>query len=78
MKVSPVELNADVEAMQVSTASTYCPVCGTWAADLAEITRHKESIKHKRNRLFHVYQVLERNIFSSYFLYLVSMKKRKC
>ena len=56
VKVSPVELGS-VEAMHVTMASTYCPVCGTWAADLAEMTKHKESMKHKRNRLFHVYQV---------------------
>ena len=79
VKVSPVELGS-VEAIQVTTASTYCPVCGTWAADLAEMTKHKESMKHKRNRLFHVYQVLERCLFylDTYLLHLISMRKRKC
>jgi len=55
VRVSSVDLGS-VEAMQVTTASTYCPVCGTWSADLVEMTKHKESMKHRRNRLFHVYQ----------------------
>ena len=60
VRVSPVDLGS-VEAMEVTTACTYCPVCGTWAADLVEMAKHKESMKHRRNRLFHVYQVLERS-----------------
>ena len=57
VKVAPVDGLAEVNGLQVTTASTYCPLCGTWAPDLAEAALHKESMKHKRNRLFHVYQV---------------------
>ena len=57
VKVTPMEDLVEVNGLQVATASTYCPLCGSWSADLAEATKHKESMKHRRNRLFHVYQV---------------------
>ena len=69
MKVSAVNLRS-VEAMQVTTASTYCPVCGTWAADLVEVAKHKESMKHRRNRLFHVYQVWSKLVKTSFIFIL--------
>ena len=55
--ISPVELMGNIGGWQMTTKPLYCSICGYWASDLADLAKHKDTMKCRRNRLFRIYQV---------------------
>ena len=60
--ISPVELMGDIGGWQMTTKPLYCTICGYWASDLADLAKHKDTMKCRRNRLFRIYQVIKTSI----------------
>ena len=55
--LSPVNLMGGIGGWQMTTKSLYCAMCAYWASDLADLAKHKDTMKCRRNGLFCIYQV---------------------
>ena len=81
--ISPVDLMmSDIGGhynggWQMTTKPLYCTICGYWASDLADLAKHKDTMKCRRNRLFRIYQVSRVALIKSQTFELLQNDKEK-